>query len=338
MWYEPILDRDLVPDWMIRAAIRQLSAQRLREASQSDQQQLIAQLKASPIAVHAADANRQHYEVPAKFFELVLGTNRKYSCCYWPAGVDSLNEAEERMLSLTVERAQLADGQRILELGCGWGSLTLYMARRFPNASITGVSNSNSQREFIEGEAARRGLRNIRIITADMNDFATPERFDRLVSVEMFEHMRNYQALMKRVASWLAPEGLLFIHIFAHRKYGYLFETQGPGDWMAEHFFTGGVMPSDDLLLQFQDDVELVERWQFDGTHYQKTAEAWLAKMDQNRSAIFELFRQTYGKGEEVKWLVRWRVFFMACAELWGFSNGREWIVSHYLFKGRHGS
>ena len=341
-WYEPILDRDSVPDWMIRLGIRQLNKQRLRGEDEGDAQRqeerllrLIDTLKAGPVCVHSDAANRQHYEVPADFFGLVLGAQRKYSCCYWPHGVTTLNQAEEQMLELTAERARLGQGQKILELGCGWGSLTLYMARRFPRSSITAVSNSKSQREYIEAAARERGLTNVRVITADMNDFTIDTRFDRVVSVEMFEHMRNYEELLRRVSGWLTAEGLLFVHIFAHTKYAYLFETEGPGDWMAEHFFTGGVMPSDDLLLHFQHDVKLVDHWRFEGTQYEKTAEAWLKNMDRHRRAILELFQTAYGAGEELKWLVRWRVFFMACAEVWGCQQGREWIVSHYLFQRR---
>ncbi|MEP6963804.1 MAG: cyclopropane-fatty-acyl-phospholipid synthase family protein, partial [Acidobacteriota bacterium] len=334
-WYEPILDRGWVPDPLIRIAIRSLIRQRLREeaARHHNYPAFIEKLKSSPIAINTTDANRQHYEVPPEFFQLALGPHCKYSCCYWPEGVTTLQQAEEQMLRLSAERAQIQDGQSILDLGCGWGSMSLYLAERFPNSRITGVSNSRPQREFIESQARARGLANVRILTADMNTFRTEDKFDRVISIEMFEHMRNYQLLLQHISTWLNPDGLLFVHIFSHTKFAYPFETNGPGDWMAEHFFTGGIMPSDDLLTHFQDHVKLIDRWRIDGTHYQKTAEAWLANTDHNREKILGLFRQTYGPANAVRWLIRWRVFFMSVAGLWATHGGQQWIVSHYLFR-----
>jgi len=330
-WYESLLDRDLVPDPLIRIGIRRLLRERLKQAATADPAQLIEQLHSSPVAINTNDANRQHYEVPPQFFALTLGTHRKYSSCYWPEGVDSLDNAERVMLDLTVERASLEDGQSILELGCGWGSLSLYMAQRFPRSQVLGVSNSQSQREYIEEQARNRGLINLRIVTCDMNCFDPGARFDRVVSVEMFEHMRNYQELLRRIASWLKPEGKLFVHIFSHKRFAYPFEVSGPNDWMAQHFFTGGIMPSDDLLPQFDRDMRVVERWQVDGTHYQNTSEAWLKNMDRHRAEIMPIMAKVYGPREALRWFVRWRVFFMACAELFGYREGSEWIVSHYL-------
>jgi cyclopropane-fatty-acyl-phospholipid synthase len=274
--------------------------------------------------------------VPTRFYQLCLGRRLKYSGCLFATGRETLDAAELAMLALYVERGRLADGQEILELGCGWGSLSLYLAETFPAARITGVSNSRTQKEFIDGEARRRGLGNLRIITCDMNTFeAEAGRFDRVVSVEMFEHMKNYERLLARIARWLKPEGLLFVHIFTHQRLAYHFVARDQTDWMSRYFFTGGQMPSHDLLARFQSDLTLVQDWKVDGTHYQRTAEAWLANMDAHRAEILPLFAATYGPDQAVKWWAYWRVFYMSCAELWGYRGGREWIVSHYLFQRR---
>ncbi len=337
-----LVEKGLLPDAVIRHGIRRLLAQRLEEEDKGDPEkqqahlmQLVGQLRQSPVAIETAAANEQHYEVPAAFYQHVLGRHLKYSSCYFQPGVTHLDEAEAEMLRITIERAQLRNGERILELGCGWGSLSLYMAEKFPDSRITGVSNSNSQREFIMARAKQRGLGNLNIITCDANVLCFPEgtQFDRVVSVEMFEHMRNYQTLLKRIASWLKPGGTLFVHIFTHRQYAYPFEVRDDTDWMAKHFFTGGVMPSVDLLLYFQDDLKLRNHWQVNGQHYQKTAECWLANMDTHRERIMPVFIDTYGAPQALKWWNYWRVFFMSCAELWGYNQGREWLVSHYLFE-----
>ncbi len=336
------IEQGLVPDVFVRAGIRRLLRERLAGIRSADVESgseifeaFVSGLGQSPTAVLTDKANEQHYEVPAPFFAAVLGPHRKYSTCWWPEGVTTLEAAESAALTVTCERAGLADGQKILELGCGWGSLTLWMAERYPRSRITAVSNSHSQRAYIERTAAERGLANVRVITRDMNDFDLGERFDRVVSVEMFEHMRNWPELFGRVRSWLEPEGRFFMHVFVHRSTPYLFVEHGEDDWMSRHFFSGGMMPSDDLALRLQDDLKLLRRWRWDGTHYERTANAWLANMDARRAAVWPLLEETYGRDAAAQWWMRWRVFFMSCAELFGYDRGQEWFVSHYLFEPR---
>jgi cyclopropane-fatty-acyl-phospholipid synthase len=336
------VERGLLPDRVVRLGIRRLLLDRLAEigdgeveASARIADEFAASLASSALALSTAKANEQHYEVPVEFFSRVLGPNRKYSCCEWNDATKTLADAEAAALATTCERAGLADGQRILELGCGWGSLTLWMAECYPASTITALSNSHSQRAFIDAEAARRGLRNLRVITEDFNTFGIDESFDRVVSVEMFEHLRNWPEAFRRVSKWLVPGGRFFMHVFVHRSTPYAFVERDQSDWMSRHFFSGGMMPSDDLALRFQDDLKLVHRWRWNGRHYVKTTEAWLARMDANRAALAPLFESVYGAADVSTWWMRWRLFFMACAELFGYERGECWHVAHYLFERR---
>lgn len=335
-------ERGIVPDRLVRAGIRRLLQARLDEIAAQDPavaaeqaEAFVAAMRAAPIALLPEKANEQHYELSSDFFGQVLGRRRKYSSGWWPQGVTDLDAAEEAALAATAERAQLADGQRILELGCGWGSLTLWMAEHYPRARITAVSNSRSQRAHIEAEAQRRGLANVQVITGNVAELNPGVRFDRVVSVEMFEHLRNWPEMFRRVAGWLEPGGRFFMHVFVHRGTPYAFEARDDSDWMARHFFSGGMMPSDDLALRFQDDLRLLSRWRWDGTHYARTAEAWLDNMDARREALWPIVAQTYGAERAGLWWMRWRLFFLSCAELFGHDQGREWWVAHYLFEPR---
>ena len=337
-----LAEKGLMPDSFIRAGIRKLVATRLSDISANNCEvgskifaDFVANMRQANIAEVPELANAQHYEVPADFFHYCLGNQRKYSSCFWLPDTIDLDDAEILALQQTCDHADIQDGQQILELGCGWGSLSLWMATHYPNAQITGVSNSNSQREYITSMAKSLGLTNLMIITADMNVFEAPSTYHRIVSVEMFEHMRNWQVLYGKIANWLKPQGQFFKHIFVHRNTPYLFEVQGKDDWMSEFFFSGGMMPSDDLPLHFQDALNIKQRWRWDGTHYEKTANAWLQNMDANKEAITPILAATYGVENVEMWRNRWRIFYMACAELFGHNNGQEWWITHYLFEKR---
>jgi cyclopropane-fatty-acyl-phospholipid synthase len=338
-----LVEKGLVPQPLVRRGIRGLLEQRLKEERARHAPDREAALRAwalelarSEVAPLPQKANEQHYEVPPRFFELALGARLKYSSCYYPDADTTLDEAEEAMLALTAQRAQLADGQDVLELGCGWGSLTLWMAEKFPASRITAVSNSAPQRRFIEARAKERGFTNVEIVTCDMNVFTTQKRFDRLVTVEMFEHMRNWPTLLRRVRSWLRDDARMFMHVFAHARFAYPFVAKDESDWMSRHFFSGGQMPAADQTDFFVGEAaipfELEQRWIVPGTHYARTSEHWLQNIERRREEVLELFAATYGKGDANMWYQRWRVFFLACAELFAWDAGREWVVAHQCF------
>jgi cyclopropane-fatty-acyl-phospholipid synthase len=338
---DAVVDRGLLPDPLLRAVVRLLLWRRRAAITRGSVEErherkraLLQELATGPVAVHTQDANEQHYEVPTELFELMLGPRLKYSAAWWGPGVTDLAAAEDAMLRLTCERAALADGQDVLELGCGWGSLTLWMAERYPASRITAVSNSATQRELIEKRASERGLDNVTVLTRDVTELELePAAFDRVVSVEMFEHVRDHRELTRRIARWLRPDGQLFVHVFAHRTDAYAFETGRRADWMARHFFTGGLMPSDDLLLHSVRDLQLDDHWVVSGTHYARTLRAWLDQLDAGRARAVQLLEDTYGAGQGERWFRRWRLFDLACEELFGFAGGDEWHVSHYRFR-----
>lgn len=328
-----------IPDPLLRVGIRRLIADRARQidlpnstAHRDYLAKFIAELKASPLAVHTHDANRQHYEVPAEFFAHVLGPHLKYSGCLWDTGAESLAAAEEQMLRLTCHRAEIDDGMRVLDLGCGWGSVALYIARRFPATHVTAISNSHSQREFIERRCRELDLNNVVAQTCDVVNFEPNEQFDRVVSVEMFEHFRNYAQLLENIAGWLHCDGKLFVHVFCHRDTPYFFETTGATNWMARNFFTGGTMPSDGLFHYFPKHLQVEAQWSVQGLNYARTCDAWLSRLDQHRRRILPILADVADAPPAKLAFQRWRLFFMACAELFRYRGGDEWYVSHYRF------
>ena len=339
-----VFEKGLLPDFAARWAIRSQARRGLRRFRRLPVEKrvayfelLVKKLKRSPVAVRPDAANAQHYELPPEFFRHVLGKRMKYSCCYWPQGVRDIDGAEEAMLSLTCERAEIENGMGVLDLGCGWGSLALWIAERYPRCSVTAVSNSSLQGDFIRGECARRGLTGVEVVTADVNDFDTARKFDRVVSIEMFEHVKNYEALMARIAGFLEPDGLLFVHVFCHAELAFEYLPRGPNGWMARHFFTGGNMPSRDLLLHFQRDLVLKRTWGVDGIHYARTLRAWLGNFDARRRELLALTARVYGRERARLWANRWRLFFIACEASFGLERGTEYQVAHYLFARRTG-
>lgn len=340
-WTIELAESGRVPDVVLRAAIRARVARRVRRVTRvgtdegsARSRALLAERAAGPVTVEAPAANRQHYEVPTDFYRLVLGPRLKYSCCWWPPGVHDLAAAEDAMLALTAERAGLADGQRVLDLGCGWGSLSLWLADRHRDSEIVAVSNSATQRAHIETEAAARGLANLTVVTADVGEWEPPGAFDRIVSVEMLEHVRNHRALLARLAAHLRADGAMFVHVFTHRTEAWHFDADDPADWMARHFFAGGTLPSDDLLLHEQRDLVVVDHWRLSGRHYQRTLDAWRARLDAARPEAAEILAGA-GEADPARAVQRWRLFLMGSAAMWAYRRGDELLVSHYLLAPR---
>ncbi|KAI8911726.1 S-adenosyl-L-methionine-dependent methyltransferase [Gorgonomyces haynaldii] len=342
-FYEPLIESGYVPDTVLRVGIRRLLASRSKSlqfgVDQGDEYKTayFKQLRdMKDIAINTKEANEQHYEVPTEFFRKCLGPRLKYSCCLFDKGAKTLGEAEEHMLDLYVQRSGIKDGMKVLDVGCGWGSLTLYLAEKFPNCDITSISNSKTQKEYIMSVCEKNGWKHVNVITADMNEFNFDKQvsFDRIFSIEMFEHMKNYRALLDKISTWLEPEeGRLFVHVFCHKEMPYSFETSDPNSWMAKYFFTGGTMPSQDLFMWFQDNVTVVDRWTVDGRNYGETSEQWLKLMDEHRIDILRYFTSAYGEKDAALWFYRWRIFYLAVAETFNYNKGQEWCVVHYLFK-----
>ena len=337
MWFNPLLARGLIPDWILRRGVRSQGKERLNMMNKVDStkeySKFIKEASTGNIAVNTDDANNQHYEVDSEFFKYCLGKNLKYSCCFWDENTLDLDAAEDNMLEIYSERAQITDGMNILDIGCGWGSLSLFLAQKYPKSEITGVSNSSSQKIFIDSVASERNISNLNIITRDINDFRTEEKYDRILSIEMFEHTKNTKKLMNLINDWLNPNGLFFMHVFAHKENPYYFDRDQKNAWMAKYFFTGGMMPNHNLFKDLKSNLEYQKSWILSGEHYERTSNAWLDKMDQNKSKILSLFERSNSSSVAKRKFHFWRLFYIACAEIFGYDNGNEWVVSHHLFK-----
>ena len=337
MWFNPLLARGLIPDWILRRGVRSQGKERLNMMSNVDStreySKFISEASTGNIAVNTDDANNQHYELDSEFFKYCLGKNLKYSCCFWDDNTLDLDTAEDNMLEIYSERAEIRDGMNILDIGCGWGSLSLFLAQKYPKSEITGVSNSSSQKIFIDSVASKRNISNLKIITRDINDFRTEEKYDRILSIEMFEHTKNTKKLMNLINDWLNPNGLFFMHVFAHKENPYYFDRDQKNAWMAKYFFTGGMMPNHNLFKDLKSNLEYEKSWMLSGNHYEKTSNAWLDKMDQNKREILSLFEKNNSSSIAKRKFHFWRLFYIACAEIFGYDNGNEWVVSHHLFK-----